>query len=613
VRRFIAAACLAAAVPVLAGCAGPQPVDESDDDDASVALVADPGPDQEAHVGELVTLDAGGSTGPDPALLTYAWDFDTTPAGSVADLENVDAVATTFVPDLIGVYVARLTVSDGTDSDTATVAVVAQPLPEVPSLEPIDDQVTGPGTATHVPIEVLADGPEVSVDATSNDQLLLPDDAITVHGEPGDRWLELLPDEEGIGEVGVTVIVRDAAGRGSSVEFVLRVGAVFPLVERLPDDLAPPQHPDRFGASVAISGPRALVGVPGSDHGGSGSGVVHAYARGEDGWDEVGLIEPTAPPVQTQSVAGLHFGSSVALSGNRAVVGAPRSADGGAPGHAYFFTRCNPFFTMCPQPYVQDAVVSGDASDDHDGFGSAVAIDGDLVVIGAPLDEAQVLRGAAYVYRLGTEGWTLEQKLLTPEDFTHVPRFGRAVAVSGDRILVADQTAAHVFEPADGEWQRTARLVPNPFSAQRSIDTVALDGDRLAIGGSRRSSDPYLPSVYLFEDVEGAGFEQVGRVTVGDTSEPPIGIGPALALKGTALLVGVPWAPVETLENRGAIDVYADFEDGWTFLHRVAVDDLPANSYLGYSLALDGGRAIAGAPGVVDAGGFGGAAFGLGD
>ncbi|MCG3200065.1 MAG: hypothetical protein GHCLOJNM_04594 [bacterium] len=91
---------------------------------ANTPPVANAGPDQQAVVGQLVTLDGSGSTDLDGDTLSFAWQFVARPGGSTATLSGAGTAAPTFVPDLVGHYTIQLTVSDGRGgSDTDTVSV----------------------------------------------------------------------------------------------------------------------------------------------------------------------------------------------------------------------------------------------------------------------------------------------------------------------------------------------------------------------------------------------------------------------------------------------------------------------------------------------------------
>ncbi len=84
---------------------------------------ADAGDDQEAFVGDDVQL-IGAGFDPDPQDLEFTWTFESTPAGSTAAITSAsgDEIAS-FTPDLVGIYVARLTVTDGSDEDYADVQI----------------------------------------------------------------------------------------------------------------------------------------------------------------------------------------------------------------------------------------------------------------------------------------------------------------------------------------------------------------------------------------------------------------------------------------------------------------------------------------------------------
>jgi len=102
---------------------------------------ADAGLDQTVEAGSAVSLDGSASADPEGVTVTYAWSFDSQPAGSTATLSAVDAVAPTFTADVVGVYVLRLVVNDGLlDSQPDYVVITAADPSLFPDGDPcIDD------------------------------------------------------------------------------------------------------------------------------------------------------------------------------------------------------------------------------------------------------------------------------------------------------------------------------------------------------------------------------------------------------------------------------------------------------------------------------------------
>jgi hypothetical protein len=108
------------------------------------APVANAGPGQTVAAGALVTLNGSGSTDADGSSLRFAWTMTRRPAGSAVTLNDPTAVMPTFVADVPGLYVARLTVNDGlADSAPATVSISTTNSAPVASAGP--DQTVGVG------------------------------------------------------------------------------------------------------------------------------------------------------------------------------------------------------------------------------------------------------------------------------------------------------------------------------------------------------------------------------------------------------------------------------------------------------------------------------------
>ena len=128
---------------------------------------------------------------------------------------------------------------------------------------------------------------------------------------------------------------------------------------------------DRLGYSVSISGNTAIVGAFGDDDNGlySGSAYLFDISTGA----ELAKLLPSDGAIDDQ------FGSSVAISGSTAIVGAPRDGDNG------FYSGSAYLFDVATGAQIAKLLSSDGASDDY--FGSAVAISGNTAIVGAYSDD----------------------------------------------------------------------------------------------------------------------------------------------------------------------------------------------------------------------------------
>jgi hypothetical protein len=108
----------------LSGCGSDD--DSSTDSGDNNAPVASAGQDAIVTVGNVATLNGSGSSDEDHDTLTYTWVFVTKPSGSTAVILNATSAAASFTPDKSGQYTIRLTVSDGTDTDTDDIVITAE-------------------------------------------------------------------------------------------------------------------------------------------------------------------------------------------------------------------------------------------------------------------------------------------------------------------------------------------------------------------------------------------------------------------------------------------------------------------------------------------------------
>ena len=94
----------------------------------NVAPVANAGGTQNVGVGGIATLDGSKSSDSNGDPLTYDWTLTSKPAGSLATLSSPTSLRPTFAADLVGPYIATLTVNDGSlRSASVTTTVTAVP------------------------------------------------------------------------------------------------------------------------------------------------------------------------------------------------------------------------------------------------------------------------------------------------------------------------------------------------------------------------------------------------------------------------------------------------------------------------------------------------------
>jgi hypothetical protein len=210
---------------------------------------------------------------------------------------------------------------------------------------------------------------------------------------------------------------------------------------------------DVFGTDVAVDGDLIAVGAIGDDETAFNSGAVFVFELSGGSWSQVQKVKAATP------ITGSNFGYSIALEGNRLVVGSRLATNGAnsSAGLAYVFDRGASFTeTQILAPSVVEAGAY---------FGNSVALDGDRIVVGAPLeDTVSSNEGAVYVFDLsGT--WTETQRLV-PAVINFGAQFGWAVDLQGDRIVVGapidpgggtQRGAVFVFD-LSGTWTETQKL-----------------------------------------------------------------------------------------------------------------------------------------------------------
>jgi len=243
-----------------------------------------------------------------------------------------------------------------------------------------------------------------------------------------------------------------------------------------------------FGSSVAVSGTTAVIGDwRASQVETINVGSAYVFVQNGNKWTQ----EQELMGLDHFGAATCEFGYSVAASGATAVIGAPCQNVLETPnqGAAYVFVRSGGTWTQQAELTASDGA-TGDA------FGTSVAVSGTTAVVGAtgPIEQDIVpYPGAAYIYVQSGTTWTQQQEL-TPADGYFYDRFGGSVAVSGttavigatghsDQGIFGYQGAAYIYVQSGETWT----LQAEPEAADGALDdafgsSVAVSGTTAVIG-----------------------------------------------------------------------------------------------------------------------------------
>jgi hypothetical protein len=295
--------------------------------------------------------------------------------------------------------------------------------------------------------------------------------------------------------------------------------------------------------------------------------------------------EATLVPSFPQGVR--EFGAAVAVRGDAILVGAP----GNQPGTAFVFRRSGGAWTEEARlaPTLSDVAL----------FGWAVALDDDRAAIGAPNESVFLKAGTAHVFRREGGSWQFEAALSGGSSFMG-DRFGSSVGLDGDILAVGAPTTAmltnssvHVFSRATGSWVPEIEIKKDGSGACWFGEALALSGTALIIGCPVPSGSSANPYVNVYERT-GSSFAQVQKLlTPGPSSKS---FGSTVALSGSALWIGAP-RDDEAAINAGAVAAYSLGGATWSLIAKVKAPSPVVEGQFGTGIAAYPGAALVGVPG----------------
>ena len=389
----------------------------------------------------------------------------------------------------------------------------------------------------------------------------------------------------GLGEKGAAVVL-EKSGTGWTTTAILR-----PTLEA---------NYNQFGAAVSLSGNRALIGVWQSNENGNEAGSAYIFDFDGTRWNQ------TAQLLASDGAAADHFGISVSLQGDRAVIGANQDDDlGSNSGSAYVFEFDGSNWSQTSKLHATD----GSAVDY---FGEALSLSGDRVLIAARRDSvAGTYSGSAYVFDYDGSQWVQTAKLL-PNDGAAYDAFGQSVSLSGNRALIGaseddDQGtssgSAYIFDFDGTNWSQTAKLLPSDGSASANFGiSVSLSSNRALVGAHVAGAG----AAYVF-DFDGSAWAQTSKLVASGVSSPDR-FGFSVSLDGDSALIGAERAD-DFGNDGGAAYLFAFDGSAWSQTSKLLPDEGATGDNFGFSLSIHGNQALVGAQHDGENGTYSGAAY----
>ena len=352
-----------------------------------------------------------------------------------------------------------------------------------------------------------------------------------------------------------------------------------------------PAAPIGFGTALELEGGDLFVGRTGALLGfplnPSHPGAIHVFQRAGDGWRETTTI------ASDDLTLGDRFGSTLSVSGNVLAVGAPRHGDNGA---VYVFEKKGSTWTRA-------ARIDAPAGGKGDEFGLAVALEGSLLVVSAPsVDSA---RGVVHAFRRDRSGkWS--EPVVIGRGAAVNDRFGRAIALAGNRVLVGapgpvtsappagqggpdvlvpKPGSAVLFRAEGGRWVEETRLTAGADTTAGFGFAVHLTSNEALVGMPAGAG-----AVYAFRAAAGR-WEPVGKL-VPAAPEPGTLFGFTLTRTDGSIFVGAQQAN----ENAGRVHVFRADSGGWRESQVLSIKKNGLMAQFGGSIAAAGDLAVIGSP-----------------
>lgn len=256
---------------------------------------------------------------------------------------------------------------------------------------------------------------------------------------------------------------------------------------------------DMMGGSIDLYGDTFITGAIGTN---SGVGAAYIFSKDQGGPDNWGQVQRLSPPNNNIS----NFGNSVAMNDNYIAVGAHKQNQGA--GVVYIYTSTKK--ADGTRDYALSQTITAPSSSYY-AFGETVLLqDGKLIVGSIGFDTGDVGGGRVYVYTFQNGQWTLVNTV-TPDVDDSTGYFGSALALSGDYLFVGAPHQngwgeAFAYKHDGSEYQQIANLKIDglePFDTYRFGASFGIYNNFLMVGApwsGKHGGNIGQVIIYTFKD-----------------------------------------------------------------------------------------------------------------
>nr|WP_299381862.1 IPT/TIG domain-containing protein [Allomuricauda sp.] len=287
-------------------------------------------------------------------------------------------------------------------------------------------------------------------------------------------------------------------------------------------------------------------------------------------------IVPPGKVLSAESYAFGYFGQAVAIEGNMVFIGAPFS------NAVYAYENIDGYWLF------KQKLVANDGMEGN--FGRSIEVNKDLLLIGAP---NQNPIGAVYAFSLNGENqWIPNEKITALNDNTS-DSFGYAISIYNDLAVIgapyadgneSDSGAIYLFNTSN--WNQIKKISSSDGSTGDSLgEDVAVYGDFIVAGAPYDDGlSENSGSAYIFE--RNNGDWDVETKLENESEELNDLFGTSVDIFGNYIAIGAPNDNINLNSNQGSVAIYKHDFGVWTKEHVLLADDGTSGEYFGFDVSV---------------------------